>query len=66
MLHDGFGVATWWIERDRAARRATLVVDHIVPLAKSAKAAIEAEGVRLLRFLDGPAADQQLRFVAVA
>jgi winged helix DNA-binding protein len=65
VLHDGFGVATWWLERDRAASQTTLVVDHIVPLTKPAKAAIEAEGRRLLQFLDAAGTNHDVRFAAV-
>jgi hypothetical protein len=65
VLDDGFGVATWWLDRDRATGRTALVVDHIVPMTKAAKAAIEAEGRRLLRFLDAAGADHDVRFVAV-
>jgi winged helix DNA-binding protein len=65
VLHDGFGIATWWLDRDPAAGRTTLVVDHIVPLTKPAEAAIEAEGRRLLEFLDAAGADHDVRFAAV-
>lgn len=67
VLHDGYGVATWWLDRDRPARLTTLVIDHIVPLSKPAKAAIEAEGRRMLQFLDGADTDtgHEVRFVAV-
>jgi winged helix DNA-binding protein len=65
LLHDGFGVATWWLDRDRAAGRTTLVVDHIVPLARPAKTAIEAEGRRLLQFLDAAGTNPDVRFAAV-
>jgi hypothetical protein len=64
VLDDGFGVATWSLDRDRAAGRTALVVDHIVPLSKPSKAAIEAEGRRLLQFLDS-GAEHDVRFVAV-
>jgi hypothetical protein len=65
VLHDGFGVATWWLDRDGSAGRTTLVIDHIVPLTTPARAEIEAEGLRLLEFLDGTTTDHDVRFVAV-
>jgi hypothetical protein len=60
VLSDGTGCGTWWIERDRAARRATLVVHLVVRLTKRATGAVEAEGRRLLRFLD-PGADHDVQ-----
>ncbi len=65
MFHDGLGVATWWLDRDRSGGRTTLVVDYVVPLTRPAMAAIEAEGLWLLGFLDTAGTDHDVRFAAV-
>jgi hypothetical protein len=54
VLHDGRGIGTWRMDGD------ALVVDHLVPLAKRAAAAIEAEGRRALAFLEPAGSDVRL------
>jgi hypothetical protein len=63
VLYDGMLFGTWRIERD-AERRATLCVDHVGRLTTKARAALRAEGRRLLSVL---AADQpqEIRFTAL-
>jgi hypothetical protein len=58
VLHDGFLVGTWSIERSAAAR--LLVVRPVVRLPKRAAAAIQAEGRRMLRFLEPDARGDEL------
>ena len=63
MLYDGELFGTWRIERD-ADRRATLCVDHVGRPATKARAALRAEGRRLLSFL-APDQPQEIRFTAL-
>jgi hypothetical protein len=56
---DGFLAGTWSI--DRAEGSAVLVVRPVVKLAKRAVAAVEAEGRRMLRFVEPDAADREVR-----
>ena len=65
VLEDGFGCATWRIERDKATGAATLVVDVVRPLTKRAASAVAAEGRRYLRFAAAEAASHDVRLVAV-
>ena len=63
VLHDGSLCGTWWIDGDGRAGHATLVIRHGERLAKRARTAMEAQGRRLLRFLEAPG-DLDVRFVA--
>ena len=58
VLVDGFARAVWRVEDG------DLVVSHL-PLAKRARAAVAAEGRRLLRFLAADGAEQDVRLVAL-
>jgi Winged helix DNA-binding domain len=58
VLHDGFLGGTWSIERDVGA---VLVIRPVVTLSKRATAAIEAEGWRMLRFLEPDADELEVR-----
>ena len=49
VLHDGFMAGTWSIDRDDGA---VLTIRPVVSLSKRATAALEAEGRRMLRFLE--------------
>jgi DNA glycosylase AlkZ-like len=64
VLSDGIVCGAWHIERPRGAVRATLVVEHIVPLTKRAARAIAAEGARYLGFVAADASDRDVRLVA--
>jgi Winged helix DNA-binding domain len=50
VLYDGGLCGTWRLERGPGAV-ASMVVNHVDPLAKRARAAVASEGRRLLRFL---------------
>jgi hypothetical protein len=65
VLHDGFACGTWRIELGRDDGAATLVVDHAGPLNQRARAAVAAEGRRLLRFVAPAAGGHDVRFVAL-
>jgi hypothetical protein len=58
VLHDGFHVGFWTVGPGG------LVVRPVVRLSKRAMSSIEAEGRRLLRFLDPEAGERQVRFSA--
>ena len=58
VLHDGLLVGTWSIERSAETRR--LVVRPVVRLAKRATAAMQAEGRRMLRFLEPDVRPEEL------
>jgi hypothetical protein len=65
VLVDGRVRATWVIDRDPTAGAATLQVDHLGALAPPDAAAVEAEGMALLRFATDGATDVdrlQVRF----
>ena len=49
VLHDGFMAGTWSIDRDDGP---VLTIRPVVSLSKRATAALEAEGRRMLRFLE--------------
>jgi Winged helix DNA-binding domain len=61
VLHDGFLGGTWSI--DRTGEATVLVVRPVVRLSKRASAALQAEGRRVLRFLEPetPAANLDVR-----
>jgi hypothetical protein len=63
VLHDGFGIGLWRLDRDREQGSATLVVNHVERLTKRAAGAIAAEGRRLLGLV---AADAESRDVSFA
>jgi hypothetical protein len=65
VLHDGVLKGAWSIERDARAGRATIEVRHL-PLPKRAASSVEAEGRRLLRFLEPTAGERDVRLVASA
>jgi hypothetical protein len=50
VLHDGCVAATWFVDRNRAASSATLVVEPLAELSPPARSDIEAEGAQLLDF----------------
>jgi Winged helix DNA-binding domain len=57
VLVDGRVRATWVIDRDPTARTATLHVDHLGSMTPAEAAAVEAEGMALLRFATDDATD---------
>jgi len=61
VLLDGMLVATWRIERDRDAGTAALTVDHLGRLDPRARAALQVEGRRFLRFTAGEADGHEVR-----
>jgi hypothetical protein len=61
VLADGFVVATWKIERTKGV--AALVVTTFHNLTRAVRAEIEAEGTRLLRFVEEDADTLQVRFI---
>ena len=62
VLSDGVGCALWRLERDDREGRATIVLTHTGPLTKRARAAVAAEGRRLLRMLAPDAETRAVRF----
>ena len=60
-LVDGTVAAAWKIVRER--KRATLVIDPVRRIAKSDRAALVEEGLRLLAFTDPEVAAHDVRFV---
>jgi hypothetical protein len=60
-LVDGTVAASWKILRER--KRATLVVDPVRRIAKSDRAALAEEGMRLLAFTDPEVDARDVRFV---
>jgi hypothetical protein len=63
VLHDGFVLGVWRLERETTTGGAMLVVSHVGRLAKRAAAAVAAEGRRFLRFVAGDAGSHDVRFV---
>jgi hypothetical protein len=61
-LVDGFVRGRWQISRVEA--RAILVAEHFTPLSKPDRAAVAAEGARLLAFVAADVPDREVRFVA--
>lgn len=61
VLHDGVVSATWSLDGKVGPR--SLLVQHPAALPKRARSAIEAEGRRLLRFLDSGEATGDVRLV---
>jgi winged helix DNA-binding protein len=59
-LIDGFVAGTWTVERTR--QTATLTLTPFEPLAPPDRAALEAEGAQLLRFVEPEAQTFDLRF----
>ena len=62
LLVDGTVAATWTVERTRGA--AVLTVAEFAKLTRPVRAAIEAEGARLIEFVEPDAASATVRFVA--
>jgi hypothetical protein len=62
VLHDGFMVATWSIERPDEKADPTLVIRPAVRLTKRAGTAVAAEGRRMMRFLEPGVRDVDVRF----
>ena len=60
-LLDGLLVATWSIERPDAKNEPVLVVRPAIRVSKRATAGLEAEGRRMLRFLEPQAHDLDVR-----
>jgi hypothetical protein len=61
VLVDGFGVAIWRVERDRARGSAVLDVALLEAVARPALDEVTAEGERLLAFLEPDAAVRSVR-----
>jgi Winged helix DNA-binding domain len=61
-LVDGFVAGTWKVSRVR--KTATLMVSPFAPLPSAATSELEAEGERLLRFLEPDADQLEIRFEA--
>ena len=64
VLHDGFGIGLWRLDRDRDQGSATLVVNHVERLTKRVTGAIAAEGRRLLKLVAEDAGSHDVRFAA--
>jgi hypothetical protein len=62
VLHDGFMVATWSIDRPDSKVAAALEIRPAVRLPKRATAAVAAEGRRVMRFLEPDVHDLDVRF----
>jgi hypothetical protein len=60
VLHDGLVAGRWRVDHDSGGR-ATLVVAACVRLPKRAVSSVEAEGKRLLRFLEPDTEDRDVR-----
>jgi hypothetical protein len=65
VLVDGFLRGSWRLDRTKGVPGATLVVRHVGRLTVRSRAAVAAEGRRLLRFLAADADALDVRFVAV-
>jgi Winged helix DNA-binding domain len=65
VLDDGLLCGLWRLERDRTSGRATLVVTHVTRLSKRARAAVAAEGRRLLRLVAADASEHEVQLLAV-
>jgi len=65
VLLDGFLRGTWFLERDPAAGRVTLVIRHVERLSKRATTELTLEGLRLVEFLGAgaEAGAAEIRFV---
>jgi len=63
VLHDGFVIATWHIDRDRVDDSRTLVIEHARPLTKRVQVAITSEGRKFVRFHEGDAVAHDVRVV---
>ena len=63
VLADGLLAGTWSIDRDDGA---VLVIRPVVTLSKRATAALEAEGRRMLRFLEPDIDGREVRFDPIA
>ena len=61
VLVDGFGLAIWRVERDRAQGSANLDVALLEMLDEDSMAEVEAEGTRLLAFLEPSTAVRSVR-----
>jgi DNA glycosylase AlkZ-like len=66
VLHEGFLLGVWQLERDPETGGATLVVKHVERLTKRAERTVAAEGRRFLRFTAADADCHDVRFAAVA
>ena len=65
VLHDGSVIGTWRIDTNRGADASVLVIDHVVTPTRRAVAALTAEPRRLLRFLELPAENAEVRFAVL-
>jgi hypothetical protein len=61
-LIDGFVAGAWKIEKEK--KGATLVIEPFIPLSNDDRRALEAEGERLLRFVEDKAENTAIRFEA--
>jgi hypothetical protein len=66
VLHDGFLLGVWQLDRGREPGRATLVVSHVERLTTRAERTVAAEGRRFLRFAAADAESHDLRFTALS
>lgn len=65
-LVDGFVRGTWKVERAKGkAGTAALIVEPFVPLERQTRADLEAEGNRLIRFIEDEAKTVEVRFAEV-
>lgn len=62
ILVDGFVAGTWAIQR--AKTQATLTITPFAPLAEAVRAALYAEGTRLVRFVEEDAATSEIVFAS--
>jgi hypothetical protein len=64
VLVDGEGYAIWHIDLDRAAKHATLVVEHL-PMPRRVLAAVEKEGQRVIEFWEPRAQTHDVRLISL-
>ena len=64
VLVDGEGGAIWHIDLDRAAKHATLVVEHL-PMPRRVLAAVKEEGQRVAEFWEPRAQTHDVRLVSL-
>jgi hypothetical protein len=62
LLIDGTLAACWWIEREDADRRATLVIRPVARLTRKQRTSTEAEGARMLAFAAASEQTGDVRF----
>ena len=65
VLYDGVGGGVWRLERERSPERAVLVITLVGRVPKRDRAAIAAEGARLLRLIAAEAGEHDVRLSSV-